>query len=147
MTGCDPTKEEWNELSATMLAKRHVVFFDSAYQVIFKCIITLIPTEWLFQCYQYSIVRISICLINPFTDQSLSPTLPPYLSTNQPIFICFCQSIKCYACLAFKFDNLLLPLRDLPVVIPKKMRTRFVDSWLTEISLFSDSPMRRYVHP
>ena len=36
MTGCDPTKDEWNELSATMLAKKHVVFFDSAYQVIYE---------------------------------------------------------------------------------------------------------------
>lgn len=31
-TGCDPSKEQWCELSAAMKAQQHVVFFDSAYQ-------------------------------------------------------------------------------------------------------------------
>lgn len=32
--GCDPNKAQWDELSALMLEKKHVVFFDSAYQVL-----------------------------------------------------------------------------------------------------------------
>jgi aspartate/methionine/tyrosine aminotransferase len=31
-TGCDPNKSQWDELSALMLQKKHIVFFDSAYQ-------------------------------------------------------------------------------------------------------------------
>lgn len=31
-TGVDPTLEQWREISAEMLAKKHVVFFDCAYQ-------------------------------------------------------------------------------------------------------------------
>jgi len=31
-TGCDPSKQQWGELSAAMKARQHVVFFDSAYQ-------------------------------------------------------------------------------------------------------------------
>jgi aspartate aminotransferase, mitochondrial len=31
-TGCDPSKEQWNELSKLMKEKGHIVFFDSAYQ-------------------------------------------------------------------------------------------------------------------
>jgi aspartate aminotransferase len=31
-TGVDPTPEQWSELSQLMLAKKHVVFFDCAYQ-------------------------------------------------------------------------------------------------------------------
>lgn len=31
-TGCDPTQEQWNELSHLFLKKNHVVFFDCAYQ-------------------------------------------------------------------------------------------------------------------
>jgi len=31
-TGCDPTKSQWDELSALMLKKNHLVFFDCAYQ-------------------------------------------------------------------------------------------------------------------
>eukprot|EP00597_Dinobryon_sp_UTEXLB2267_P005035 CAMPEP_0170067586 /NCGR_PEP_ID=MMETSP0019_2-20121128/6872_1 /TAXON_ID=98059 /ORGANISM="Dinobryon sp., Strain UTEXLB2267" /LENGTH=405 /DNA_ID=CAMNT_0010275001 /DNA_START=46 /DNA_END=1263 /DNA_ORIENTATION=- len=31
-TGCDPTREQWDELSAIMKAKRHMIFFDLAYQ-------------------------------------------------------------------------------------------------------------------
>ena len=32
-TGCDPTHAQWNELSTLMMQKKHVVIFDSAYQV------------------------------------------------------------------------------------------------------------------
>lgn len=32
-TGVDPTQEQWAELSMAMKAKRHVAFFDCAYQV------------------------------------------------------------------------------------------------------------------
>jgi len=31
-TGCDPSHEQWEELSDLILQKKHVVFFDSAYQ-------------------------------------------------------------------------------------------------------------------
>jgi aspartate aminotransferase len=31
-TGCDPSPEQWNELSRIMREKQHVVFFDCAYQ-------------------------------------------------------------------------------------------------------------------
>lgn len=31
-TGCDPTKEQWNQLSTVMKAKKHVVYMDCAYQ-------------------------------------------------------------------------------------------------------------------
>lgn len=31
-TGCDPTKAQWDELSAVFKAKKHIVFFDCAYQ-------------------------------------------------------------------------------------------------------------------
>jgi len=31
-TGVDPSEEQWREISALMLKKRHAVFFDSAYQ-------------------------------------------------------------------------------------------------------------------
>lgn len=31
-TGCDPSKEEWDELSKLFKRKEHIVFFDSAYQ-------------------------------------------------------------------------------------------------------------------
>lgn len=31
-TGCDPSKEEWNDLSEVMKSKGHIIFFDSAYQ-------------------------------------------------------------------------------------------------------------------
>lgn len=31
-TGCDPSPEEWDVLSALMKEKQHVVLFDSAYQ-------------------------------------------------------------------------------------------------------------------
>lgn len=31
-TGCDPTKEQWKNLSNLILQKKHIVFFDSAYQ-------------------------------------------------------------------------------------------------------------------
>ena len=33
MIGCDPTSAQWDELSAVMMQKKHVVIFDSAYQV------------------------------------------------------------------------------------------------------------------
>ena len=33
LTGCDPTSAQWDELSAAMMKKNHVVVFDSAYQV------------------------------------------------------------------------------------------------------------------
>lgn len=33
-TGCDPTKEQWDELSSIIKEKEHMVFFDCAYQVI-----------------------------------------------------------------------------------------------------------------
>ncbi|RYY70707.1 aminotransferase class I/II-fold pyridoxal phosphate-dependent enzyme [archaeon] len=32
-TGCDPSHSQWDELSGLMKKKKHVVFFDSAYQV------------------------------------------------------------------------------------------------------------------
>lgn len=32
MLGCDPTKSQWDEISALMLEKQHIVFFDCAYQ-------------------------------------------------------------------------------------------------------------------
>lgn len=32
-TGCDPTRAQWDQLSAIMKSKKHLVFFDSAYQV------------------------------------------------------------------------------------------------------------------
>ena len=31
-TGCDPSPRQWDELSQAFLAKKHIVFFDSAYQ-------------------------------------------------------------------------------------------------------------------
>lgn len=31
-TGCDPTRKQWDELSQAFLSKKHIVFFDSAYQ-------------------------------------------------------------------------------------------------------------------
>jgi aspartate aminotransferase, mitochondrial len=31
-TGCDPSKKQWDELSKAFLSKKHIVFFDSAYQ-------------------------------------------------------------------------------------------------------------------
>eukprot|EP00596_Hydrurales_sp_CCMP1899_P005521 CAMPEP_0119045258 /NCGR_PEP_ID=MMETSP1177-20130426/38592_1 /TAXON_ID=2985 /ORGANISM="Ochromonas sp, Strain CCMP1899" /LENGTH=411 /DNA_ID=CAMNT_0007016755 /DNA_START=51 /DNA_END=1286 /DNA_ORIENTATION=- len=31
-TGCDPTKEQWNQISAACTKKNHIVIFDSAYQ-------------------------------------------------------------------------------------------------------------------
>jgi aspartate aminotransferase len=31
-TGCDPTMEQWHDISELLLSKGHVVFFDSAYQ-------------------------------------------------------------------------------------------------------------------
>lgn len=31
-TGCDPTKEQWNQIYQAILEKEHVAFFDSAYQ-------------------------------------------------------------------------------------------------------------------
>lgn len=31
-TGCDPSQDQWDELSALMKAKNHIVFFDCAYQ-------------------------------------------------------------------------------------------------------------------
>jgi aspartate/tyrosine/aromatic aminotransferase len=33
LVGCDPTAAQWDELSALMMKKKHVVVFDSAYQV------------------------------------------------------------------------------------------------------------------
>ena len=32
-TGCDPTRAQWDQLSTIMKSKKHLVFFDSAYQV------------------------------------------------------------------------------------------------------------------
>ena len=32
-TGCDLSKDQWNELSKVVLKKKHMVFLDSAYQV------------------------------------------------------------------------------------------------------------------
>lgn len=32
-TGCDPTQTQWDELSKVMKEKKHIVFFDCAYQV------------------------------------------------------------------------------------------------------------------
>ncbi|RYY71744.1 aminotransferase class I/II-fold pyridoxal phosphate-dependent enzyme [archaeon] len=32
-TGCDPSHSQWDELSGLMKKKKHVVFFDCAYQV------------------------------------------------------------------------------------------------------------------
>lgn len=32
-TGCDPSREQWDQLSVTMKEKKHMVFFDCAYQV------------------------------------------------------------------------------------------------------------------
>lgn len=32
-TGVDPTQDQWAQLSMAMKAKRHVAFFDCAYQV------------------------------------------------------------------------------------------------------------------
>ena len=31
-TGCDPSKDEWKEISAAMKKKKHILFFDCAYQ-------------------------------------------------------------------------------------------------------------------
>lgn len=31
-TGCDPTMEEWKQISQAMKAKNHLAFFDCAYQ-------------------------------------------------------------------------------------------------------------------
>ena len=97
-----------------------------------------------------SIDKASFSLMNILNhvDINLSHlSLTLSLSINQLIFTCISKSINNYAWLSLNLFFFLFPYRDLPVVIPKKMRTRFVDSWLTEISLFSDSPMRRYVHP
>ena len=33
LVGCDPTAAQWDELSALVMKKKHVVVFDSAYQV------------------------------------------------------------------------------------------------------------------
>lgn len=32
-TGCDPTRAQWDELSQLIMEKKHLVFFDCAYQV------------------------------------------------------------------------------------------------------------------
>jgi aspartate aminotransferase len=32
LIGCDPTPEQWGQLSQVMLSKGHIVFFDCAYQ-------------------------------------------------------------------------------------------------------------------
>lgn len=31
-SGCDPTKDEWDQIMAVCMKKKHFVFFDSAYQ-------------------------------------------------------------------------------------------------------------------
>lgn len=33
-TGVDPNEEQWKELSQLMKAKKHIAFFDCAYQVL-----------------------------------------------------------------------------------------------------------------